>query len=206
MTSQTSPSRESTREPTSRDRLLDAGQQLFWHRGFNDVGLTEILKQAGVPKGSFYHHFASKEGFGVEVVDRFAADSLRTLDRFVEAEQPPLERLRRFFESQHAFYQDNGCQDGCLLGNFGQELAESSDVLRQRIDVHLRRVRSRIEACLVEAQQRGELAAELDAPGFADVMLSAWHGALLRMKVEKSLRPIDAFLAFHLPLVHRDAH
>ena len=200
MTSQTSPTQESPREPTSRDRLLDAGEQLFWHRGFNDVGLTEILKQAGVPKGSFYHHFASKEGFGVEVVDRFAAGSLSTLDGFVEAEQPPLERLRLFFESQRSFYEKNGCQDGCLLGNFGQELAESSDVLRQRIDVHLRRVRSRIETCLAEAQQRGELDAELSVDAFADVMLSAWHGALLRMKVEKSLRPIDTFLAFHLPV------
>lgn len=186
-------------QSTSRDRLLDAGRRLFWHRGFNDVGLNEILKQAGVPKGSFYHHFTSKERFGVEVVDHFAADSLAILDHFVQSDGPALDRLRRFFESQRAFYAGNGCRDGCLLGNFGQELAESSEPLRQRIEAHLERVRGRLESCLDEAQQRGELGSELDVAAFADVLLSAWHGALLRMKVEKNLRPVDAFLAFHLP-------
>ncbi|MEM1178371.1 MAG: TetR family transcriptional regulator C-terminal domain-containing protein [Acidobacteriota bacterium] len=186
-------------EPTSRDRLIDAGRELFWRRGFHDVGLNQILKTAEVPKGSFYHHFDSKEAFGQRVVEDFADESLAVLDAALAGDGPPLEKLRGFFEGQREFYEANGCCNGCLVGNVGQELAETSDVLRRTVELHFARVRARLAGCLGEAARRGDLADGVDIELFADVLFSAWHGALLRMKVEKSLKPIDAFLDFHLP-------
>ncbi|MEO1367722.1 MAG: TetR family transcriptional regulator C-terminal domain-containing protein [Acidobacteriota bacterium] len=186
-------------EPSSRERLLGAGRELFWRRGFHDVGLNQILKAAEVPKGSFYHHFESKEAFGRHVVEEFAAESLAVLDGYLAEERPPLDNLRRFFEGQRSFYADNGCCDGCLVGNVGQELAETSEVLRRSVEGHFARVRSRLVDAFADARRRGDLASETDVDALADVIFSAWHGALLRMKVEKSLRSIDLFLDFHLP-------
>ncbi|MEO1088383.1 MAG: TetR family transcriptional regulator C-terminal domain-containing protein, partial [Acidobacteriota bacterium] len=149
--------------------------------------------------GSFYHHFSSKEVFGQQVLEDFAAESLASLDAHLAEDRPPLENLRRFFEAQRSFYEGNGCCNGCLIGNVGQELAETSEVLRRTVEVHFARVRSRLAAALAAAQQRGDLPGATDVEVFADVIFSAWHGALLRMKVEKNLRPIDLFLSFHLP-------
>lgn len=185
-------------QPTSRDRLLEAGRSLFWQRGFHDVGLNEILVNAGVPKGSFYHHFTSKEGFAIQVVDAFAADILASLDRFLGADEPPLDRLRHFFESQRVFYAENGCREGCLLGNFGQELADTSESLRQHLEQHQSILAERFASCFEEALIRGDLPPGTDCALRGRALLAGWHGAMLLMKVHKDLEPVDTFLRFHL--------
>ena len=181
-------------QPTSRDRLLDVGRTLFWRRGYHDVGLLEILRTAEVPKGSFYHHFTSKEGFALEVIDAFARDSLAELDAALAVPGTPAERLLGYFRAQRSRYGDNGCCAGCLLGNFGQELADSNDLFRQRVEGHMRGVVERFAAVLAEGV--GESGA-VDPATTAEMLLTGWHGALLRMKVHKRLEPIDTFLRFH---------
>ncbi|MEM6796570.1 MAG: TetR family transcriptional regulator C-terminal domain-containing protein [Acidobacteriota bacterium] len=184
---------------SSKERLLEAGRDLFWHRGFHNVGLAEILAQASVPKGSFYHHFKSKEDFGAAVIDSFGERALSLLENHLSAEGPHLLRLRAFFLSQRVIYRRNGCQEGCLLGNLGQELADSSEALRLRVDRYLGLTTERFERCLEEARREGELPGATDPASLASVLYSGWHGALLRMKVCKSLEPVDAFLKFHFP-------
>lgn len=97
-------------ETTTREKIIAAGTQAIIGKSYNAVGLNEILAAAGVPKGSFYHFFKSKEDFGVAVVEYFAAKAaahLRTM--LCDPRQPPLGRLRHWFESsrdglaQHAF-------------------------------------------------------------------------------------------------------
>ena len=98
-------------ETTTRDKIIASGTQAIIGKSYNAVGLNEILATAGVPKGSFYHFFKSKEDFGVAVVEHFAtqaADHLRTMLR--DASRSPLARLRHWFESSrdhlasHAFH------------------------------------------------------------------------------------------------------
>lgn len=98
-------------ESTTRDKIIASGIQAIISKSYNAVGLNEILAAAGVPKGSFYHFFKSKEDFGVAVVEHFAAraaEHLRTVLR--ESSRSPLARLRYWFESsrdslaRHAFH------------------------------------------------------------------------------------------------------
>ena len=56
--------------PNTKEQILDAGMKALLEKGFNGVGVQEITAAAGVPKGSFYHHFARKEALGAEVNDR----------------------------------------------------------------------------------------------------------------------------------------
>ena len=51
----------------AKNHILDCGERLIANKGFVGVGLVEILTAAGIPKGSFYHYFGSKERFGEEI-------------------------------------------------------------------------------------------------------------------------------------------
>ena len=55
----------------TRQHILDIGYQLVVTKGFTNVGLSEILKTAAVPKGSFYHYFKSKEQFGEALIQHY---------------------------------------------------------------------------------------------------------------------------------------
>ena len=85
-------------KPNVRERLLDAGVETFHRRGFNGCGVQEITEAAGVPKGSFYNHFASKEALGAAVLDRYWQQRADTTLRILEdGDVRPTERLRRYF-------------------------------------------------------------------------------------------------------------
>ncbi len=169
--------------------------RLMLGRGYHHTGIHDVLVAAGVPKGSFYHHFKNKEDFGLQVVDRYAEEGYAEIDRVLgDKQQPPLLRLQRLFEGFRADYERRFCRDGCLLGNLGQEMADINDIFRDRISTHFDRWTARIALCLDEAEVSGDLSADVDSTTLAGTVLDAYEGALLRMKVVKNTAPVQAFL------------
>src|SRR4051812_42600507 len=119
----------------TRSDIIQAGTELIALNGFNSTGLDSVLKQAEVPKGSFYHFFPSKEDFGVAVIDAFAERFEARLASFLEEPSvPPLERIRRYLESSVDRLARDSCTRGCLLGNLGQELAGLNERFRIRLE------------------------------------------------------------------------
>ncbi len=179
----------------TKSLLLDHGVRLMLGRGYHHTGIHDVLVAAGVPKGSFYHHFKNKEDFGLQVVDRYADDGYAEIDRVLgDKQQPPLVRLQRLFEEFRADYERRFCRDGCLLGNLGQEMADINDIFRDRINSHFDRWTARIALCLDEAVVSGDLKADVDTTMLAGTVLDAYEGAVLRMKVVKNTAPVQAFL------------
>ncbi len=182
-------------KPDTKSLLLDHGVRLMLERGYHNTGIHDILAAAGVPKGSFYHYFKNKEDFGLQVVGRYADDGYAVIDRVLgDKRQPPLVRLQRLFEGFRADYERRFCRDGCLLGNLGQEMADVNDTFSDRISLHFDRWTARIALCLDEAVVSGDLSADADTTMLAGTLLDAYEGALLRMKVLKSIAPLQAFL------------
>ena len=180
---------------TTRDVLLNAGRRIFLERGYNHSGIESILQSAGVPKGSFYHYFGSKEEFGLEVLDRFAACVDADLDQYLSnRDLRPLERLAKHGESVCERLEGHKCRNGCLVGNLSQEMADQSESFRARLDEIFHNWRDRYAACLKEARDSGEIAAELDVRDLADFWLSGWQGAVLRSKTARSTAPLRTFL------------
>lgn len=183
---------------TTKDKLIDAAVALFAMKGFNNTGIAEILTQVGVPKGSFYHYFKSKEDLGLAVIDHYGdilceglATSLRTTPG------TPLFRLRQYFETVLAYFGEHFGRCNCLLGNLGQELALQSDTMRQAIDRHYRRVELLIAQCLGEAKAVGELDASADESLLAQQLFAAWEGCLIRAKLEQTTQPLQQLLALY---------
>ncbi|HBB70210.1 MAG TPA: TetR family transcriptional regulator [Geobacter sulfurreducens] len=179
----------------TRATIIRIGTDLISRQGFNATGIDAVLKEAGVPKGSFYYYFRSKEEFGLAVIDHFAERYDQRLDTFLNDEEvTPLNRIRNYLESALARLEQNQCSKGCLIGNLGQELADQHERFRGRLDEIFRSWKDRFAACLREAQRGGELAPELDAGVAAGGILSGLEGAILRTKVMKSPQPLRDFI------------
>src|SRR5690606_16031807 len=119
-----SPRKPTPDDTATRTKLLDAGAELFAKKGFNGCGLSEILAQAGVPKGSFYHYFASKEEFGVVLIERTRDEFLAELGPLLgDRKKAPLHRLRAMFEYIRAECSESGPTSECLIPKLALETA-----------------------------------------------------------------------------------
>lgn len=182
---------------TTKQRLLEAGVAMLLERGYNGLGIQDLLRETGIPKGSFYHHFVSKEDFALQAVDRYMVAVHTDLDAALsDRSRPPLERVRAFFENTRDTYVAQGSL-GCLLGALGQELSGISEVFRLKIKGCLATIAGRIAVCLEEGRQRGDLPATADPELLANVLVDCWEGAALRMRLVRGTSPLDAVLGFY---------
>jgi TetR/AcrR family transcriptional repressor of nem operon len=125
------------RKSDARDRLLDAGARLFGRRAYGTIGVAEICAEAGVPKGSFYYFFPSKQALALAVVDRHWERQRAEWQRVLTAGEPIADRLRALVAStiavQRVAVSDSGSVAGCLLGNLALELSAQDDPVRARL-------------------------------------------------------------------------
>ncbi len=191
-------------QSSTRDKIIEAGIGLFLEKGYNGAGLKEILAVANVPKGSFYHFFDSKEDFGKAALLYYAQAFTPLLRQYlVDGEGSPLSRLNAFFEAMiYRFDQELDCKGGGLIGNFAQEMADSSQQFRQVVASVMDDWKGYFVACLEQAQDAGELSRHLQVDALAEVLLNSWEGALLKMKVVKTIAPLQDFLKVFFELLN----
>jgi TetR/AcrR family transcriptional regulator, transcriptional repressor for nem operon len=177
------------RETNSRAALIEHGTQLMLRSGYAGTGLVELLRAAGVPKGSFYNHFDSKEAFGAELVQHYYAWHDRLLESLLaETDRSPLERVRSYFDQlvQRAVDASPEAR-GCLLGMVALEMAGSSELLRASVNDAFRRWQARLAELLRQAQVGGELAHQEDPQPLAAMLVEGWEGALMRARASRDL-------------------
>lgn len=183
--------------------LLEAGLKMLLERGYNDLGVQALLEATGTPKGSFYHHFKSKEDFALQVVDLYMSEVHRGLAAFLlDKSTPPLERVRAFFEATREKYRADG-HLGCMLGAVGQELAGVSRGFARKIEACFTNIGDQIAACLSEAKERGELPNGTDPDKMAKLLVNCWEGAALRSRLQRSADPLDEMLDFYFHVAMR---
>lgn len=179
----------------TREKLIETGLAIMREKGFNHTGLQEILQQAGVPKGSFYHFFSSKEDFGEQVLEFYAQGAKQMAESILlDSDTLPLERLRRFFKSTMEGCRCDGFRGGCLIGNLSQELADQNPAFAKLLARKFAQQRELIRENLAQAQADGTLSVSWAAGDLADFLINSWQGAMLRMKVNKSCLPLDQFM------------
>lgn len=188
----------------TREALLHAGMRLLTEQGFLSTGIDSVLREVGVPKGSFYHYFASKEAFGRAVLERYAAYFAAKLDRWLLDEtHPPLTRLQNFVVDAAAGMARHAWRRGCLVGNLGQEVTQLPEGFPEQLEAVLRDWQARLAACLRAAQQGGSLAATVDCDELAAFFWIGWEGAVLRARLVQNDAPLQTFIRGFLALLPR---
>ncbi len=188
------------RPATSRGLLVTEGSRLMRRVGFTDAGLGELLSTAGLPKGSFYNYFPSKEAFGVEVAEAFYAWHDRALAELAAGEGSPLARLREYFELLLAATRQSPSEQwGCLLAVLALEKSATSEPLRGAVARSFARWQKRVAELVRQAQAAGELDPAEDAGRLAALLLHGWEGALLRARLEREAWPLEDWLEAGFP-------
>lgn len=182
-----------------RERILQAGIEVMYLHGYNGTGVKDIVNAAGIPKGSFYNYFDSKEAFALAALDEMFGCTC-TNQYLQSTELPPLERLTGFFESGAEKAKQGGYLLGCFIGNLTQEMADVNEPIRLKLDFLLCKLTTLIEDCLRDAQENGDLAKDRDVKKMAQFIFNAWEGTLMRMKAAKNCNAFDSFLA-ELPIL-----
>jgi len=183
------------RSEKSKQELITIGALGLAENGFNGTGLKQVLDQAGVPKGSFYNYFDSKEHFAAEIVRHYNQLLLDLLmARAAEPETSPLSALRQAYEDLIALTESRDCRQNCLLGSLAAEIAATSDLCRQAISDAYGAWHLRVTEMLVYAQARHEIRRDLPAADLADMFWNAWQGAQIRMLIDRSTDPLKQTL------------
>jgi TetR/AcrR family transcriptional regulator, transcriptional repressor for nem operon len=182
---------------STRDHLLQVGLRRIHSMGYQSTGVQEVLDDAKVPKGSFYHHFASKEAFAKEVLELYVrGENERARRALSDGRTAPLKRLRRYFEELVHVFGPTATISGCLLGNLSLEMADQSDLVQSVLHQSFSNWQTGIAGVLQEAIDRGDLAKSNKPQELASFLLNSYEGALLRSKADRSSKPLENFLHF----------
>jgi TetR/AcrR family transcriptional repressor of nem operon len=180
----------------TQQQLLRQGMAMLLRHGYHHLGIAAVLEATQIPKGSFYHHFESKEDFGLQVIDLYMKEVHAGLDQCLADESlPPLQRVRRFFESTAEKYRAEGYL-GCLLGGLGQELSGVSEAFRRKVEQCFGEIARRIAGCLREGIQRGDLPKDTNPQKMAELLVNCWEGAALRTRLRQDPAPLREMLDF----------
>jgi TetR/AcrR family transcriptional regulator, transcriptional repressor for nem operon len=191
---------------STRDHLIDTGLKLMHQQGYNATGLTEILKEADVPKGSFYHHFGSKEDFAAAALERYTTrEAEHAASVLMGSKMSPRRRLKQYFMDLVKFYGQKGAIPGCMMGRFSLEVAAANPQLRKQISATFTHWQHTIATVIEQAIAQKELPAGTDPESLAGFLLNSWEGALLRSQAEKSDAPLETFMrhVFDEPLTKK---
>jgi TetR/AcrR family transcriptional repressor of nem operon len=179
---------------SNREKILAEGMKLVHSQGFAGASVRDIVAAAGVPQGSFTNHFASKEAFGLEILNLYFVRSAAMIDVTLRNDDwPPLARLHAYFDANIRHIGQDEMRNGCMLGNFSAEITEVSEAIRLRLVEIFAQVQGAIAYCLRAAVAAGELPADMECEAAASMILSGLQGATLVAKALRSAAPIEDF-------------
>ncbi|MEU3340746.1 TetR/AcrR family transcriptional regulator [Streptomyces sp. NPDC002144] len=192
-----------TRTKDTRRVILDAAQRIMAHKGYSAVGINEVLAEAGVPKGSFYHYFASKDAFGEAILKSYFADYLTDMDRVLaRSGQSAAERLMTYWQQWRETQSLDECQGKCLAVKLGAEVADLSEAMRLALKEGTSAVVDRIERTITEGLEDGSFSVDGEAHEVAQALYDMWLGASVMAKIHRSLAPLDTVTAVTRGLLH----
>lgn len=183
----------------TRKRLLNAGIRVFMREGYEGGGITTILSEAGMPKGSFYNLFPSKEEFACATLDAYIEtfQQLRN-DTLLESTLTPRLRLLNWLNGHREYIERDPDTAGCLAGIIGQTISGNSETIRQKVSAFFSFWESDLINIFNDAQRAQTLSPVMSPESAAKLVINSYEGVMIRIRVEGSTYPYD-FLTQMLP-------
>jgi len=177
---------------TKRQQILETGYRLVLKNGFASLGLQEILKACGIPKGSFYHYFSSKEAFGCELLKAYIDGYELKFDQLFTLPASGKENLMRYWDAWIAAPDDptRGWAEECLVVKLAAEVADMSENMRQVLDDGVQQLMVRIATLIEDARKDGSLPKGVPSLELARMLYQMWLGAALLAKLNQNKKPL----------------
>ncbi|WP_116830324.1 TetR/AcrR family transcriptional regulator [Pseudomonas syringae] len=177
-----------------RQHIIDVARSLMTNKGYTAVGLAEVLSTAGVPKGSFYYYFKSKEEFGQALLEEYFSEYLGRVDALMARPGSGAERLLAYFNYWIETQGTDFPEGKCLVVKLGAEVCDLSEDMRGVLEVGTAKIIKRITACVDMGVADDSIHPEGDHEGFAESLYQLWLGASLLAKVNKSSESFEKAL------------
>lgn len=192
-----------TRSTDTRQSLLDTAQRIMAHKGYSAVGLNEVLTEAGVPKGSFYHFFTSKDAFGEAMLKSYFTEYVADMDRVLtRSGESAAERLLAYWQQWRQTQSVDDCQGKCLAVKLGAEVADLSEPMRLALKTGTDAIVDRLERTITAGLEEGSLSIDGDPRTLAHALYDMWLGASVMAKIHRDLAPLDATMTVTRQLLH----
>lgn len=185
----------------TRQHILDVARTLMTTKGYTAVGLAEVVAAAGVPKGSFYYYFKSKEEFGQALLDEYFSEYLGRVDGILGSASPARERLIAYFEYWSQTQGSVLPEGKCLVVKLGPEVCDLSEDMRGVLERGTSAIVSRLVRCIEQGHADGSIAASVQAQATAEGLYQLWLGASLMAKVTHTTSPFEGALSSSLKLL-----
>jgi TetR/AcrR family transcriptional repressor of nem operon len=169
-----------------RQHIIEVARSLMTNKGYTAVGLAEVLSTAGVPKGSFYYYFKSKEEFGQALLEEYFSEYLGRIDALMACPGTGAERLLAYFNYWTETQGTDLPEGKCLVVKLGAEVCDLSEDMRGVLKVGTAKIIERITACVEMGVADGSIHPESGHAEFAESLYQLWLGASLLVKVNKS--------------------
>jgi len=191
----------------TKSALLQAGIDIMLQKGYSNTGLQEVLASLGMPKGSFYHYFQSKEEFALEIIRQVDAEYSATILRMLRnPQETPLQRLKSYCLWGEKEFLSQDCRKGCLIGNLSQEMSDQSEVLRKELASVMEKRVNLFARCIEEGQESGEITKSHTPKQLAETLINTWGGTIMHAKTVKTKDPIDSFMTVMFDFLKAKPH
>jgi len=174
---------------TTRQQVVSSAADLIWRRGYNRTSVDDIICHAGISKGSFYHHFTSKEALGLAVIETWADHFSSHIQARLSDQRTPMENLHAILDAMVSAQEENGYL-GCPLGRMVLEMGDVSEDFRLVLQ---RRLDGFGELFATYLRQAGM--GEEEASAYGRYMLATLEGALMLDKVHGGGQVLDGLIA-----------
>jgi TetR/AcrR family transcriptional repressor of nem operon len=186
--------------PDVLPRLLEKGAELIHRRGFNGCGVQDLTAAAGIPKGSFYNYFKSKEEFAVAILDHYwSAIESNYIGVLNNDKIDPISRIKKHFSDLIGYHERWNFVFGCLIGNMAVELSAQSAAARAKIKSLLHIWTTALAECLDAAKTKGQLPPTSETRDLSAALIEAFEGAVMAAKVDQGPKALRRFETLLLP-------
>ncbi|MEC6906914.1 TetR/AcrR family transcriptional regulator [Photobacterium piscicola] len=184
-----------TKTNDTRQHILDIGYQLVVSKGFTNVGLSEILKTAAVPKGSFYHYFKSKEQFGEALIQHYFEQYLEHVSAILEqGTGTGFDRVTDYF-SRWLIIDNGTCNvNKCVVVKLSAEVSDLSEPMREALKKGAYSIVNLIALCIDGGIKDGSITVA-DSQLTAQTLYQLWLGASLFYKLSQDVTVLQQALA-----------
>lgn len=190
-------------DKTTRDILISSAAKLVATKGFDRTSVQDVIDEAGVGKGSFYHHFCSKDELGLAVLEQDRASFMEMLDTCLEPGEG-IDALGHFFGTALQKHRATGFIGGCLWGNTALEMSDCNSAFIEPVDTVFREWSDRLSRVIATAQKNNEVRDDANASDLALFVVAAIEGGIMLSRLRKDEKPMRTCLALLLRLLRSD--